>query len=202
MKKYEVLILVFLVVLFSGCIESIQKGIESSLGNQPEDQNYAPVNSTVEVPVLSFEAEKIVYYFCDQNSFDYCLTGYNKFASFSEEFLYCQFKTVDEKFYADSLIELREYGVTIKLFFDRQATFTVNDYPREDSMYGYLLSNLVDVQNGQVTDSFCVSDKGVLLSTGFEPSKNQTIINSSFYIVYNTEMSGVLTERFFESYQN
>ena len=200
-KKYFLLgLILFTLLLTVGCVDSFKKGVRDSLGLQ-DNEILVDKNISVEVPVLSYEAEKVVYYFCDSNNYDYCLTGLNKFASFSENYLHCHFKTIDDQFFANTLAGLVSKKVSVKIFFDREATYTINSYPREDSMYNFLLKNLIDVQNGSVSETFCVSDKGVLISTGFEPSINLYNPETSFYVIYNTDMSIAINKKFFEKYE-
>lgn len=200
-KKFFVIVLSLLAfTLLFGCLEDVAKSVRDGLN---ENDKLITPEKIREIPVLTYDANKIVYYFCDQNGFAYCMAGFNRFSSFSREFLHCQVKTIDEQPVADTIVGLKNSpeGVSVKIFFDRDSTYSETGYPREDSMYGYLLRNLVDVQNGVVDETFCVSDRGVLISTGFEPSQNKSKTNSSFYILYNTELGKVLNEKFFEKFK-
>jgi hypothetical protein len=159
------------------------------------------LTNTIEVPVLGYDANKIIYYNCDGN-FEYCLKGWSRFASFSSKYLNCQVMALDEKLPSDVLSDIKTKDVKVRVFFDRVTTYTENGYPRETSQYNTLLRNLVDVQTGNVTESFCVNDKGVLLSMGFEPSQEFSKPKSSFYVIYSTELSSLMIEKFFESFSN
>jgi len=193
--------LLFVFLLSSGCMEDFNKGFDEFFSPQDKfNEQSIQDPDRVEIPVLSYEADKVVYYYCDDNSFEYCLTGWNKFASFSEKYLRCQVKSIDEPLVGNTLPILVEQGVSVQVLFDRKSTYTDNGYPRENSQYGHLLSELVDVQNGVVTESFCLNEKGVLFSLGFEPSKAYSQPNSSFYVIYSTGLSEVLNTRFFKNY--
>lgn len=197
-KKAVLALSLFTLFFTFGCLEDFSEQARNFLDKEPEEKI---ITKTVDRPVLSYEAEKIVYYFCGIDDFDYCILGWNKFASFSEEFIHCQVKSLDEQLVADTLVELRKQNVGIKVFFDRDATYTENNYPRTDSMYGFLLRNLIPIQNGNIDDTFCVSDKGVLVGS-FVPSRIRTPETSSFFVIYNTEITEPFNQRFFEAYEN
>lgn len=198
MKLFIVLALTLsMLFLLSGCT-SFTDGLNKKDSNSPTIIEHT---NTLEIPVLGYDANKIIYYDCD-NNFDYCLKGWSRFASFATTYLNCQVKALDEQLPSNVLADIKTKNVKVRVLFDHATTYTENGYPRESSQYNTLLRNLVDVQTSDVTESFCISDKGVLLSSGFEPSQEFTAPHSSFYVIYSTELSSLMNEKFYSSFSN
>ena len=190
-------LLLFSMVLLSGCLTDFNNWF-GELTSKPSSEQIQTI--TTGVPVHMYDAEKIIYYHCSDQNYNYCILGMEKFMSFTENFLRCSFTAFEDEHTAQHLKELFDADVSVNVLLDKKMSFDVG-LPREESQYLFLLRNLIDVQTSDVYENFCVSDRGVLVGSFF-PAKDKLQKESTFMVIYSTDLAELYNKKYFEKFEN